>query len=360
MSFEQDPDHRRSIAAGIYSFHWLPLGFGATVYPRTASTTCVLLAFLLVCRDRDTGPVASIGAGGLISLAFAFRYSEVIYLAPLALVPWLVPLSRRDRMLRSVGLIGGFLVGSLITVGLVDLWTWGRPFASLIEFARYTLVERQASSLRPNQPPLWYLQRAQFWLIPTLLPFLFLLKGGRARTSYFWVMFLAPIVILSFIHHKEMRYLQGVIPFLAILVALGEVTMWARGWRKATVALLVAGGLFSLDSTLDLHREKSFAAVEAARSLVGEHETGRLVVTQAWAYGDRLFFPEDWGIVNFETPPSPEDLAKAVASADFASFYEEDLRRHPELSSVLEVAGFEEVARHTVAASRSVVVFHRA
>jgi hypothetical protein len=36
------------LAAILYAFHWLPLGYGSTVYPRTASTTCVLVAAILM------------------------------------------------------------------------------------------------------------------------------------------------------------------------------------------------------------------------------------------------------------------------------------------------------------------------
>jgi hypothetical protein len=43
------------VAATLYAFHWLPLGYGSTVYPRTASTTCVLVAALLVSRHGSWG-----------------------------------------------------------------------------------------------------------------------------------------------------------------------------------------------------------------------------------------------------------------------------------------------------------------
>jgi hypothetical protein len=43
------------LAAMFYAFHWLPLGYGSTVYPRTASTTCVLVAALLMSRRSCWG-----------------------------------------------------------------------------------------------------------------------------------------------------------------------------------------------------------------------------------------------------------------------------------------------------------------
>jgi len=71
------------LAVVLYACHWIPLSFGATAYPRTLAVTCVLLATLaLDGRDRDVS--RGLGAGALIALAFAARYSEAIYLAPLA------------------------------------------------------------------------------------------------------------------------------------------------------------------------------------------------------------------------------------------------------------------------------------
>jgi hypothetical protein len=345
------------VAAAIYAFHWLPLGFGATVYPRTVSTTCVLLAFLLLQRrDRDLS--RGLAAGGVVAAAFAVRYSEVIYLLPLCLMGWALRLGTQKSLIRAAGLVGGFLVGGSIFVGLVDLWTWGRPFSSLVEFAQYTLVEKSASSLRPDQPALWYLKRAQFWLIPTLLPFLFV-KKQTEQAAAFWLMFVLPIVALSLVHHKELRYLQGVIPFLAVLAALGVFRLWDRGWRKTSLALLIVSSLFSGRMALELHREKSLSAVRTALDFAQAPDGQRVIVTQAWAYGDRLFFHPHVELVNFETPPSAQQLRKALSNADAAGFYEEDLRRLDDLSSVLQEAGFKRGRLYKVGSSRPVVMFRK-
>jgi hypothetical protein len=345
------------LAAGIYACHWLPLGFGATVYPRTVSTTCVLLAaHLLLCRDSAVA--RSLVAGLFVAIAFAARYSEIIYLVPLGLVSWALGCGTRRALIRGTALAGGFVLGSLVFVGLVDLWTWGEPFQSLVEFARYTLLEKQASSLRPEQPPLWYLGRAQFWLIPTLVPFLITRRRGEGAGAL-WLIFLLPILALSFIHHKDMRYLQGVIPFLAILVAGGVSRFWARGWRKATVILLVLSGIFSLRTAIELHREKSLSAVQAALELREDPSVGTAVVTQAWAYGDRVFLGPDIAIVNFETSPSSGELREVLPRADATAFYEDDLQRQAALREVLDQAGFEKADHYSIAASRSVVVFRK-
>lgn len=345
------------LAAGVYAFHWLPLGYGATVFPRTVSATCVLLSFWLLLGD-DHDLLRSLGSGALVALAFAGRYSEAIFLAPLALMGWPLGLTSRRGLLRAVGLGGGFLLGASVFVGLVDLWTWGQPFHSLVEFGRFTLVERESSSLHAHQSFLWYLRRAQFWLIPSLLPFL-VVKRKCNRALTFWLMFSIPILVLSIIHHKEMRYLQGVIPFLAILAGEGVTWFWGRGWRKTTVALLSVSALLSLRTALELHKGKSLSAVMAALELRDEPEIGAVLLTQAWAYGDRLFLGPHRRVTNFDVAPSPEELEGVIAGVDAAGFYEDDLEARPSLVRVLRHARFEETHAFEVGESRPVVVFRR-
>src|SRR4051812_4710076 len=63
------------IAALLFATHWIPLSFGSTVYPRTLAAACVVAAALIV----DRWPFAS---GLLIGLAFADRFSEIVFIAP--------------------------------------------------------------------------------------------------------------------------------------------------------------------------------------------------------------------------------------------------------------------------------------
>lgn len=344
------------LAAAIYAFHWLPMAYGATAYPRTASATCVLLATLLLLgTGRDF--VRGGAAGGLVAVAFAVRYSEVIVLLPLALLGVASGFDYRTTFRRGLGLAAGFMSGALVTVGLVDWWTWGTPFASLAEFARYTLVERRASSLVAEQSWYWYAKRAGFWLVPPLLPLL--VYRPRRRQLGLWLLFLLPIVVLSMIHHKEMRYLQAVIPFLAVLAAIGAARWIRRGRRfqvAAVVLLLLALGV-SVHSALRLHEHGSQAAVAAAGLLAQEGCAERVVVIQAWAYGHRLILGNHVAVIDFDQPPSPEQLRAALPGADAAGLYADDLEARPDLVAVLADSGFRKDREVTVGKSRSVVLF---
>lgn len=308
------------LAAALYSIHWIPLTFGSSLYPRIPGTTCILIAALLVTRGR------SFSAGVLVAMAFAMRYSEAIFVVPMAIVGgWRVLI--------------GFLAGVAVFAGVYDWLSWGRPFSSLIEFARYTLVARQSSSLMKEQPFWWYLAALPQWLAPPLWLFLW---RERAR-SLIWIGI--PLLALSLVHHKELRYLQAVIPFAMILAAAGAMR-WER--RKLMIALLILALPLQLARIRSIEK-RSMAAVDAARFLRGKS----VAVSQEWAYGGKLFLkPIEIGI-----PPDPVRLRDAATRADCAAMYRSHIT--PELRRIVEEAGMTTARGFERARSRPVEVFCR-
>ncbi len=283
-------------AATLYAFHWLPLGYGSTVYPRTASTTCVLAAALLLAVPRGGGIRRQLAAGGLLAVAVAVRYSEIVFLLPLLAA---VVFGDEARSPRQGGvaadwrgaavLCGGFAAAGLVLFGVYDWLAWGRPFTSLRAFAEYTLVERQASSLEPQQPWYWYLWRLPKWTPVTLLPLFFAQRSYRrlARPALFVVL---PVLALSLIHHKQLRYLQGVIPFLCLAAAAAALGWWRAGRRRSTAVLLGLSLLLGLPG-IGFLQKKSMAAVVAARSIARQEGVTAVALAQPWAYGGRLYLP---------------------------------------------------------------------
>jgi hypothetical protein len=327
------------LAAGIFSFHWLPLAYGGTVYPRTASTTCILLAALLLTGDGREA-LRGCGAGALVALAFADRYSEAIFLAPLALFALRGGAGRSwaARLGGAAGVGAGFVLGALLTVGLSDLVFWGKPFASLAAFGRYTLVEGRSSSQTPHQPLLWYLTRFYVWLPPAALPFLLLLRR-RANLALPWLGAALPLLLLSLVHHKELRYLQGAVPFLAILLAAGAAALWRRGWRRSTVALLAVSLILSLNTARAVLSRRSIAAVAAARALRDRPAVRAVALSQAWAYGNHLFFAKDVTVLDLATPPLPGEVETAAPHADAMCLFAADLAGAPQTERRTAQAG---------------------
>jgi GPI mannosyltransferase 3 len=341
-----------ALAAALYSIHWLPLVFGSSLYPRIPGTTFLLLAALVATNARF------FAAGVLASLAFTMRYSEIAFLPgvvwasglplvlsdlPSGLLTTAVPRDRW-RVARALRTLAGFVAGVLLFVGLYDWLSWGSPFASLIEFARYTLVERESSSLMKEQPAWWYLAALPQWLAPPLWLFLW----RERRKALVWIAI--PLVALSVVHHKELRYLQAVIPFAMILAAAGAVFWWQTGRRKLVIVLLVLALPLQLARIRSIEK-RTMAAVDAARSM---RNANSVALSQEWAYGGRLFLRnvEELGI-----PPDLVRLREAAPRVDCVAMYRSQIT--PETRAIVSAAGLTAARGFERARSRPVDVFCR-
>jgi hypothetical protein len=346
--------------AALYAFHWIALGYGSTVYPRTAAAACVLgCALCLAPRNgpREGAPVAWASlAGLLLAVAFAFRYSEVIYLVGAAAgVAASIEFPRALRVRSVLALLLGFTAGCLVFVGLYDAVVWGRPFSSLVAFADFTVVEKNSSSLVKEQSPFWYFWRLPHWISPALLPFLVVgSKGKLPRLAASLVV--VPLVLLSIVHHKDLRYLQGILPFVAAATGTGLVFVWRSGWRK-TCAIALALSLVWTVAHLRFLQKKSMAAVLAAEALATESSVHEVALQQAWAYGDHLFLPQNTVVHDLPFSLLAGDLEKLPATVDRVALYEEDLAGRGDVSDLLRARPLCPRARFAWGRSRPVVLF---
>ncbi|MEO8034950.1 MAG: hypothetical protein ABI837_11015 [Acidobacteriota bacterium] len=347
-------DERVAIVAAIlFASHWLPLAFGSTVYPRTIATFCVVAAALLISRRP-------FGAGLLMGVAFADRFSESVFLLPLMVLVML----GGERSLRAgedgnrevpkhlpakalLWLIAGALLSVAVLCGWYDFVTWGTPFSSVVKFAQLTLLAPDFASRVKYQAPWWYLANLLHWCAP---PMMILLAFCRDRRP--WLFIAAALVVLAGIRHKELRYLQAMIPFLAIAAAAGFVRI-----RRSSLAIaLLAASVVWNAWGVRMLQKKSMPAVMAARALAADRSVNTVVMSQLWAYGDRLYFTERVAPRDVGEPPVA--LAAILNGADTAALYETDLD-DPTILPALHDAGFERRATYRDGRARSVVVFRK-
>src|SRR5205823_11644834 len=139
-------------------------------------------------------------------------FSGIVFLLPLLLIA-------RKRF----ALLAGAAVSIALTAGVHDWIVWGAPFGSLRNFAQLTIAEPDFASRIKYQSPAWYLETLPRWCALTLLPLLW-----RARRDWRpFAFIIIPLIALSLIRHKEVRYVQGIVPFLAIAAAIGFTTCGA-------------------------------------------------------------------------------------------------------------------------------------
>jgi hypothetical protein len=326
------------VAALLFATHWIPLGFGSTVYPRTLAAACVVAAALVVERWPFV-------AGMLVGVAFADRFSEIVFLAPLLMLvipspaaPW------RDKARRGMT-VSGTTLSILLTVGIYDWLTWGRPFSSIINFAHLTLVAPDFASRVKYQAPWWYLANIVRWCSPAMLPLLWYAR--RSRVLWFIVI---PLVAFSAIKHKELRYLQVMIPFLCIAAAIGFASMRNRRVAVALVAVSMLWHLYGLRS----FARKSQPAVMAAQWMASNPSIHSIAGSQLWAFGDKLYLGDRMAMSDVGTPPERLD----AVHADAVAMYETDLDV-PSRVEALRANGYAPVRTFRDGPARAVVVFMR-
>ena len=324
-----------AVAAVLYAAHWMPNVLGSSLYPRTVAVTCILVGAILL--NEESFAKACI-AGALAALALTARYSEAIYFVSLLVIAW--P-SRR----KISGLIAGFAIGFAIFVGAYDWLTWGRPFGSLIAFAHLTFVRQDASSRIVSQPFRYYLSNLPNWLPLTAIPLLFVRAEKRKLIAFIAL----PVIALSAIFHKELRYLQVVVPFALLLAAHGFAMWPSRKWIAiALVSLAIPLGAARIGGVT----RRSSNAVAAARWIATQHP--RVVaLSQPWAYGGRIFFGNTPSILDLPTPPSLRDLQSLPGDTDFIALFRSDVT--PETT---QAAGLTEVRTFADQSGRAVVVVH--
>ena len=307
-------------ASVLYAAHWMPLVYGSSLFPRALAVTCILYACLLLGRE-DSGRRAFL-AGLLAALALTARYSEAVFALSLLVIT-------RKRL----HFIAGFLAGVVVFVGVFDALTGGRPFGSLIAFARLTFIARDASSRVVEQPMWWYLANLAHWMPLTLLPFLFVRPDTRRLGAFV----LLPLAVLSLVYHKELRYMQVIVPFALIIAAQGFVQWWQQPRRRALAATLLVLAIPLAAARAGGAARRSTNAVDAARWM-SERGVRAVALSQAWAYGGQLFLGNNVAVHEVRNPPDLLLLRQALVHADCAGLYAADLTN--EVTALVESAGF--------------------
>jgi hypothetical protein len=308
-------------AAALYALHWLPLGYGATPYPRPIATMLLLAAMTAVANPSRFRPLLG---GLLVGAAFAVRFSEGALLAPFLLVALR---TRRSPSTVALGL-AGFLFGAAVCAGGADLVTWGSPFRSLTEFFRIMYGSPPSQTGFVERPWFWYGTSILQWAGPAgVLLAAFALPARAARLPL--LIFATIVVAFSAVNYKTYRYVQAAIPFLAILMAIG----WDRAsasperWRRlAALALVIVAPLWGIERTFNLLRDGSMDAVAAGRWIRERQAHPRAVLLeQGWAYGGTLVLGSNVAIHDL-APRRPLALApESLAGIGAAAFYAADL-----------------------------------
>jgi hypothetical protein len=196
----------------------------------------------------------AIGAGCMI------RYQAIFYLPPIGLWVAGAALFRArggitarvralfERQLWPGALVLGFGAGlglALLAQGAIEVVAYGRPFHSLQSSFAYNVTSGLAPVEFGEEPADWYLRQTGSW-IGLLTAALALIGMAGAVGSPRWASWSLPgaagltmFLALSWLPHKEDRFLSQIVPLVALFAALG-LTLVARvsGWAWTVRALI--------------------------------------------------------------------------------------------------------------------------
>jgi GPI mannosyltransferase 3 len=250
------------LAASILAFSPLAAVYDAHPLADTVAAPLPVLALLLLTlrapltpgrSPRRTAGAAAL-AGALLVAALALRPQ----LAPVVLGFVVATVLTRSRI-RILALAAGLVSGAALS-GLLDVLTWGVPFAPEWRSMTFNLVQ-DGGSRWGRQPVSFYLHWSSAVLGPVLLVLLaggLVLAagtdGGAARGSVrrlpVWPLVAGVAALacaLSVIAHKELRFLIAALPLAGTLSAVGLTRAALAGSRwlprlpgSATVGLLTA------------------------------------------------------------------------------------------------------------------------
>jgi hypothetical protein len=317
---EDDPDAETAGLAVAFFMAALP----ALVYyaPHTLiGTPCMVLltwgyAYWLEARRDDAADAhALLRCGFFFGAAGALRFVSGFHM----LVP-LVDLAWRGRS-RAVGFL---LLGSAFPVlfaGSVDLLTWGLPFHSTIEHLSYNFFKGGASN-HGREPWIYYITQSLWGRFGPMAPLAWGVVVAGLRRSWPLVLTLAvPSAVLSFIPHKEDRFLMFNWPLLAGALGIGGFAI-ARALTRRTkrfgpalaaaiaVAVLVSNGYGTRELPWTLRR-----GLFRAQSFVGglEDASGLLLEGRQFMNGGYLVFDRTVPQVEFSEVLSSNSLYNYAA-----------------------------------------------
>ena len=171
-------------------------------------------------------------AGLCFGLAFVFRYQTLIVAGTAGLI-----LLFRKQWKEALLVAAGSILCASVIQGSADIFAWGYPFASVIEYFRYNSMHSMDYTVGP-----WYnytlLLLGAF--IPPMSFFLFYgwLKNWR-KTSIVFFSTMAFFVFLSSFPNKQERFVFSVVPPIFLLSVIGwmEYTAVSDFWRKHRTAV---------------------------------------------------------------------------------------------------------------------------
>lgn len=166
-------------------------------------------------------------AGLFFALAFSFRYQTLLITGTIVLY-----LIIRKKVNYALIFLLSFLLFAILIQGSVDIFAWGYPFASFIEYIKYNLTHSYDYTTGPFYRYLLLLFGIFIPPISFFILYYFVKNFHKYELIFFPILFF--FLLHSIFPNKQERFILPIIPFtFAIgLSAFIEATMKQKFWAN--------------------------------------------------------------------------------------------------------------------------------
>ncbi len=166
----------------------------------------ITISFWLLCKSKKKTIDFAI-SGALFGIAFAFRYQTLLISGPVLLV-----LLFRKEVRNFAFVLIGFILSALLVQGSLDIFAWGYPFASFIEYIRYNLSHSTDYTTGPFYRYIILLIGAFIPPLSIILLYYFVKDHKNKALIVF------PVIVFFVFHsifpNKQERFILPIIPFV--------------------------------------------------------------------------------------------------------------------------------------------------
>lgn len=186
----------------------------------------LMAGFYYVLKSQERRALA-FWAGAWFGLAFAFRYQTLSVAGTVAIL-LLVQKEFRSFLLFSLGCF----VSALVIQGSADVFAWGYPFASFLEYFRYNAAHGLDYTTGP-----WYnytLLLVAAFVPPTSFFLLYGFVRNWRKTLLVFLPVLVFFVLHSYFPNKQERFILPVVPPIITLsvIGWGETVRRSQFWMR--------------------------------------------------------------------------------------------------------------------------------
>jgi hypothetical protein len=209
-----------AVMCGILSAAFPPsIVYGSRCLSENPSGSLIAIAVLLML-DRQQWKLVM--AGCLAGLVIFLRYQNMV--VTVALLGWLLAQRRgRDAIAYAAGAAIVGLAGSVL-----DLFTWGAPFHSLLTYLHFNLIKMNFSTGVGVESRGYYVKVAWSAVGPSLLALVIGLFESAGRAGGLVVVVLLYVLAHTLVPHKEFRFMMPIVPLAMALSGVGLAILVSR------------------------------------------------------------------------------------------------------------------------------------